>query len=57
MLYQCELKSNGVIHERFFREGKSAYEVKQGLKLFQWPTAPKGAEWDVFLPESDEENY
>jgi len=37
MMFKCTLVKNGIVQERFFREGESAKEVKDGLELFQWP--------------------
>lgn len=51
--YICELiDRKGYVSQCFYREGESADEVLEGLKLFEWPNAPKGAKWRI---ETDEE--
>ena len=35
-MYQCKLVENGFVKENFFREGKSAMEVLQELRSFDY---------------------
>jgi len=42
-IYLCELVNEGIIQERFLRDGKSEVEIKEGLTMFQWPEG----EWKI----------
>ena len=52
MLYLCELVNNGIIQERFYREGKNAEAVKEGLELFKWGPG----EWRIAPAEDPAED-
>jgi hypothetical protein len=36
-MYKCELVNEGVVVERFFRDGESIDDVQAGLEMFRWP--------------------
>lgn len=42
-MYRCELIDDGVIVERFFRDGESAEDVRDTLEMFVWPRG----EWQI----------
>lgn len=52
MLWYCRLVHDGVVKKEFFREGKSAEEVKEQIEVFQWP---KG-HW-IIIPAEEMEVY
>ena len=43
--YLCELISDNVVHERFYRTGTSAESILTTLSGYQW--FPKDADWQV----------
>jgi len=43
-LFRCELIRDGIVIERFFREGESVQEITTGLEVFQWP---ESGEWTI----------
>jgi len=45
-LYKCELVADGIIYERFYRQGKSISHVADDLEFFQW-SAPKHSRWNI----------
>ena len=46
-MYLCELiDDDGVVHERFWREGEDADAVREGLEMFQWGYS-NNAKWDI----------
>lgn len=49
--YKCELINDGIMVERFYREGESIKDILEGLKMFQWP---KG-EWRIEHAEDDDD--
>ena len=50
VMYKCELINDGVVVERFFREGISAESVREGLEMFQWPDG----EWRISAAEDED---
>ena len=46
--YLCELVNDGIVQERFYRDGTSREEVKDGLEMFQWPEG----EWKIQVVEN-----
>jgi len=51
MLYEAKLVNKGVVKELFYREGRDAEDVRQGLELFdfgkgEWVVTPAGANDD-----------
>lgn len=49
-MYKCELINDGVVIERFFRNGKSEQDVKEALEMFQWPNG----EWVISREEKED---
>lgn len=51
MMYLCQLVKDGFVKERFWKEGKSAKAVQEGLDMFDFGPG----EWEI-IAESDTEN-
>jgi hypothetical protein len=51
MLWQCDLIDDGIVRERFFREGATANEVKEDLESFQWGRG----KWRISDAKDDED--
>ena len=49
-MYRCELIDDGVVIERFFRNGTSEQDVKEALEIFQWPNG----EWVISREEKED---
>lgn len=57
-LYLCQLVSTkGYVKESFYREGKSAQSVLDGLNMLKWQGKNNRDQWKITDPNQSDDDY